>query len=515
MEDDANEAPGPAGVPVVALEPRPLQLDGAAAILAAAGTLIDGQPARGMLLTDDVGTGKTLTAWLGILAVAQQRGVRNVLVLVDRPKQITVPHWRRTIRGAGTAELGVLICTPDELPHLLAAGRSRWTFDLVVADEAHLYRNPDTARVRRFRTVTRFRTPHGKAPFVLHLTATPGNHPAEMTYLAPLLAQLHGEPVTRWADFGGRLREAGLPLAKSFGSWTWDDAARADASTQAEATSTMRSWLTEARPPLALYRPAPWGPAPLELMPTELSADERRAYETAWTQFRQAIEALVADREVHSHPRVAASAGRAAVLRLRQKASMLRAATTAEWAVGVVRAGRQAVVSCEFISAAADPIASAVEAAGVSVARLYGGRTGGLDPERERLRFQTGAAPVVVFTPTTSLSLEAGEFLADGSHATSAPREAVMHNVRYSGLQGRQILGRSHRDHQVCPWWIAYAEGTIEQTIAQIMLGRFKSTADSAGADSAALVEIAAALGVSWLPSSALAGSDRGEGGSA
>lgn len=513
LEDDANGTPGPAAPPATAMEPRQLQIDGAAAILAGSNSTYDGHPARGMLITDDVGTGKTLTAWLGILAVAAQRKVGTVLVLVDRPKQITVPHWRRTIRGAGTADLRVLVCTPDELPHLLDAGRSRWCFDLVVADEAHLYRNLDTARVRRFRTVTRFSTPHGKAPFVLYLTATPGNHPAEMTYLAPLLAQVHGEPPSRWADFGGRLLEAGLPLAKSYGSWTWNDRARAEPAVQADATATMRSWLTGMEPPLALYRSAPWGPAPLELMPTDLSADERRAYGTAWAQFRRAIEALAADREVRAHPARAASVGRAAVLRLRQKASMIRAATTADWAVAVTRAGRQAVVSCEFVGAAADPISLAVESAGIPVARVYAGRAAGRDLEQERLRFQTGAAPVVVFTPTTSLSLQAGELLADGGHAISAPREAVMHNVRYSGLQGRQILGRSHRDHQVCPWWIAYAENTVEETIAQIMLGRFKSTADSAGADSAALVQIAAALGISWLPVAALRGSEAHEGG--
>ena len=504
LEEDANGTPGPDGPAVTDLKPRQIQIEGAAAILAASESVYDGNPARGMLITDDVGTGKTLTAWLGILAVARRRNARTVLVLVDRPKQITVPHWRRTIRSAGTADLRVLVCTPDELPHLVAAGRSRWSFDLVVADEAHLYRNLDTARVRRFRTVTRFKTPHGKAPFVLYLTATPGNHPAEMTYLAPLLAQVHGEPVTRWTDFGGRLLAAGLPLAKNYGSWTWNDDARSDPSVQAEATSTVRSWLTDVPAPLALYRSAPWGPAPLELMPTELTADERRAYETAWAQFRHAIEALAADREVRSHPGRAATAGRTAVLRLRQKASMIRAAATAEWAVAVTRAGRQAAVSCEFVSAAADPIALAVEAAGVPVARLYNGRAGGRDPERERLRFQTGAAPVVLFTPTTSLSLQAGELFSDGQSATAAPREAVMHNVRYSGLQGRQILGRSHRDHQVCPWWIAYAENTVEETIAQIMLGRFRATADSAGADSRALVEIAAALGISWLPVSSL-----------
>ena len=71
-----------------------------------------------------------------------------------------------------------------------------------------------------------------------------------------------------------------------------------------------------------------------------------------------------------------------------------------------------------------------------------------------------------------------------------------MHNVRYSGLAGRQILGRSHRDHQVCPWWLGYAEGTAEEKVVQIMVTRLKAAGDAAGADSAALAGIAAALGV-------------------
>jgi hypothetical protein len=79
-----------------------------------------------------------------------------------------------------------------------------------------------------------------------------------------------------------------------------------------------------------------------------------------------------------------------------------------------------------------------------------------------------------------------------------------MHNVRYSGLAGRQILGRTHRDHQVSPWWVSYAEGTVEETIAQTMIERFKATSDTAGADSDALIRVAALLGVSWLPPDAL-----------
>lgn len=499
LEDDANSSDGLVAGDPPGITPRDLQIDGAAMILAAATSEVGGTSARGVLITDDVGTGKTLTAWLGLLAVARKRGAANVLVLVDRPKQITIPHWRRTVLAAGTDGLRVLICSPDELGRLLVRGRPRWPMDIVVADESHLYRNPETQRVQRFRRVTRFNEAHHKAPFVIHLTATPANHPAELTYLAPLFAQVHDEPVARWSDLGGRLVEAGIPLARSYGRWTWSPTA--GPAEQAESTARVRAWLAEAQPPLTLHRPAPWGPAPLDEMPVQLSPSERDAYRAAWSQFQQAIADLAADREVRARPTRGIGPGRAAVLRLRQKASLLRVGVTAAWAQRVVEAGRQAVISCEFVGAAADPIADRLAEAGIGVARLYGGIA---DPEAQRLRFQRGEAPVVIFTPTTSLSLHTGERLDGDLIASGAPREGLMHNVRFSGLQGRQILGRSHRDGQVCQWWLSYAQDTIEEKIAQIMITRFIATNNTAGADSSALVSIAALLGVSWLPTTAL-----------
>jgi hypothetical protein len=197
------------------------------------------------------------------------------------------------------------------------------------------------------------------------------------------------------------------------------------------------------------------------------------------------------------------------VLRFRQKASLLRVPATIEWVLGQVDDGFQVAVSCEFLGAAAVPIASALEGKGVAVARIHGSGDGPvLDLERERLRFQSGAAPVVVFTPSTSLSLHAGEELADGTAASPSGRVGVMHNVRYSGLAGRQILGRTHRDHQVSPWWVSYAEGTVEERIAQTMIERFKATSDTAGADSEALTRVAELLGVSWLPTDWLTAAD-------
>jgi len=537
LDDDANSSPAPIPAGVAQKIPRPIQLSGAAAIEAA---YVDGW--REFLLCDDVGTGKTITLWLGALAVAAARrrpvtggtGGRDtaaggpgrgksgepcrILVLVDRPASITIPHWRNTIAAIGDGGHRVLISSPDQLPKLLARnGRPSIRWDIVIADECHLYRHVATRRTEVFRRVARFDDSHAAAPFVIAASATPGQHPAELTYLAPVIAQLRGEKTTEWADFGGKLALAGLPIEKNrFGKWGWDSRAADDPDMQRDAIGQVRGWLADNDPPLTIYRAAPWGPAPLDLMPVELGLEEMAAYRTLWKSFQQALAALAAGADMTgpglaSSGRIgraaAARQGRVAVLRFRQKASLLRVPATVDWIRNQVDCGYQVAVSCEFLGAAALPIAQALSSGGIPVARIHGAVDGEiLDLEQERMRFQTGSARVVLFTPTASLSLHANEHLADGTHSTTVSRVGLMHNVRYSGLAGRQILGRTHRDQQVSPWWVSYAEGTVEEGIAQVMIERFKASADTAGADSSALGHVAQLLGVSWLPADVLAG---------
>jgi len=523
LADEANSSPAPAPASVAPKTPRPIQLSGAAAIAAA---YIDGW--RQFLLCDDVGTGKTITLWLGALAVAaagrrsvtRGQGSRKtgepcrILVLVDRPAAITIPHWRNTIAAIGDGGHRVLISSPDQLPKLLARnGRPSIRWDVVIADECHLYRHVTARRTAVFRRVARFEEPHTTAPFVIAASATPGQHPAELTYLAPVIAQLRGEKTSAWSDFGGKLALAGLPIEKNrFGKWGWDSRAADDSEMQQDSIGQVRGWLADNDPPLTLYRAAPWGPAPLDLMPVELDAAEMAAYRTLWKTFQRALAELAAapagaGLPSSARPTKAAATlqGRAAVLRFRQKASLLRVPATVDWIRHQVDSGYQVAVSCEFLGAAALPIGQALSAGGIPVARIHGSEDGEVrDLEQERMSFQTGSARVVVFTPTASLSLHANEHLADGSRSTTASRVGLMHNVRYSGLAGRQILGRTHRDHQVSPWWVSYAEGTVEEGIAQIMIERFKATADTAGADSSALDQVAEQLGVSWLPADVL-----------
>jgi hypothetical protein len=167
-----------------------------------------------------------------------------------------------------------------------------------------------------------------------------------------------------------------------------------------------------------------------------------------------------------------------------------------------VEAERQVAVSVEFVETAADPIREALLDSGVPVAAIYGRDR--FDVEAERLRFQTGAAPVCVFTVTASISLHAGELLPDGSAASATPRVGLFHQPRFSGIQARQVTGRTHRDGQVSPWRVAFAEDTVEEQVARVMVERLAVSGSTAGADTSSLQEIAELLDADWLPATAL-----------
>jgi hypothetical protein len=198
--------------------------------------------------------------------------------------------------------------------------------------------------------------------------------------------------------------------------------------------------------------------------------------------------------------------GRAALLRFRQKAGMVRVQATVDWVRSQVEAERQVAVSVEFVETAADPIREALLDAGVPVAGIYGRDR--FDVEAERLRFQRGEAAVCVLTVTASISLHAGELLPDGSTASPLPRVGLFHQPRFSGIQARQVTGRTHRDGHVSPWRIAYAEDTVEEQVARVMVERLAVSSATAGADTAAVAELARLLDADWLPAAALTGAD-------
>lgn len=480
-ENQLNQTLSTDDDPVEPMTPRPIQIDGARAIARHAAS---GGPQ--FFLTDDTGTGKTLSAIIGAKAVAKLRGITSVLVIADRPAEITIGHWARSIAAVGDGGLTWVVTTWDRLAKV--AGLVEW--GIVIADEAHMARNQDTKRWGHYARILGLHRARSK-PYVIAMTATPSHTPLEQGYLIPAYAHALGGSTKQWAaDWPGHLSAAGVHISRGRYGPQWSD----DPAEQAADLKRVRGWLADQDPPAMLHRPAPWGPAPIDALPIQLTAEQQAAYASEWETFR-------AENELARRGKNSAQ-GRAALMRYRQKAGMIRVDTTVEWAQAQIEAGRQVVISCEFVDTAADPIAERLSEHGVSVARLYG--SGRFDAEAERLRFQTGQAQVAVMTLTASISLHAGEQLGDGTRATATPRVGLFHQTRYSGIQGRQIVGRTHRDHQYSPWKIAVAEGTVEEKIARTMIRRYATTTESAGGDASALTDLAAMLGVGWLGAGAL-----------
>jgi hypothetical protein len=482
LEDELNEKPRP--LPMARpMTPRDQQCDGADVVAAHAAA-----GGRVFLLGDAPGVGKTGTAILAVKAIAEQRDVHTVLVVADRPAAITIPHWARSIAGFGDGGLRWCVTTWDRLAKV-----AKLRFDVVVADEAHMVRHTTTQRWKHWKAVSGAGRVKD-APYVLAATATPAHTPLELPYLAPEFAVRNAEPHKEWADLPKKLAASGFHVERGRYGWQWTE----DADERRADLARLQGWLADADPPAMLHRPAPWGPVSVTGTPVALTPAERVAYDSEWSEFRAEMQLARRARQ--------SAKGRAALMRFRQKAGLIRVQATVDWVKAQVEAERQVAVSVEFVETAADPIREALLDAGVPVAGVYGRDR--FDVEAERLRFQTGAAPVCVFTVTASISLHAGELLPGGAGASPLPRVGLFHQPRFSGIQARQVTGRTHRDGQVSPWRIAFAEDTVEEQVARVMVERLAVSGSAAGADTSSLQEIAELLDADWLPPVALTGND-------
>jgi superfamily II DNA or RNA helicase len=478
LEDELNDKPR--ALPLARpMTPRDQQWDGADVVAAHAAA-----GGRVFLLGDDPGVGKTGTAILAARLIAEQREVRTLLVVADRPAAITIPHWARSIAGFGDGGLRWCVTTWDRLAKV-----SKLKFDLVIADEAHMVRHTTTQRWKHWKAVSGAGRVKD-APFVLACTATPAHTPLELPYLAPEFAVRHGEGVREWADLPKRLTAHGFHVERGRYGWQWTE----DADERRADLARLQGWLADADPPATLHRPAPWGAVSVTGTPVALTPAERAAYDSEWSEFRAEMQLARRSRQ--------SAKGRAALLRFRQKAGLIRVQATVDWVKAQVEAERQVAVSVEFVETAADPIREALLDSGIPVAGIYGRDR--FDVEAERLRFQRGEAPVCVFTVTASISLHAGELLPDGRPASGTPRVGLFHQPRFSGIQARQVTGRTHRDGQVSPWRIAFAEDTVEEQVARVMVERLAVSGSAAGADTSSLQEIAELLDADWLPAAAL-----------
>ena len=137
--------------------------------------------------------------------------------------------------------------------------------------------------------------------------------------------------------------------------------------------------------------------------------------------------------------------GRAALLRFRQKAGLIRVQATVDWIEPQVEAERQVACSVEFVETAADPIPEPLLDAGIEVATIYGRDR--FDAEAERLRFQSGRGEGLrVHRDRLDQPARRRDRSPTARRARAPPRVGLFHQPRFSGIQARQVTGRTHRD---------------------------------------------------------------------
>lgn len=436
----------------------------------------------GFLLADDVGLGKTITAWAAILAM---RDARDVLIVCPLA---VVAHWRRTIELMGDGGKDIVILNYDRLGKLfevsdaqrkrikskkgLARAGTAPELDVIVLDESHRCKNPTAARSKLAAKLV------ANAGFTLWLSATAGQNPLELSYLAPLLARTTGASAKDLKDFEQWCLDEDLGVTRgTYGKWEWRG--------ERKDCEKVRALLFENRVGCVAgirRRPeeiAGWPAINRILQPIELSAEGRALYAEAWTAFRRELELAPRGKD----PKGAL----AATLRLRQKSSLIRVPGTVELVRELLDNGHQVAVSVAFVESLT-AIREALEGGvgGVSCAVIHGG-VPAAEREAQRLIFQRGEAKVVLFTVEEGISLHQGEY-------ADVPRSEVVHDLRWSAIQMAQIEGRCHRDGRFAQVYWTYADRTIEERIARVVAGRLQAMKEMIGDDVATLREIEALL---------------------
>ncbi|NCG18955.1 MAG: DEAD/DEAH box helicase family protein, partial [Rhodobacterales bacterium] len=295
----------------------------------------------GFLLADDVGLGKTLTTWEAVRAMPK---VSTVLIVC--PLSV-VPHWRRTIEAQGDGGLQIVALNYERLGKLfkidaakrkkvrskkgLARAATAPKFDVIIWDESHKCKNPTAAR-------TKFAIKlNAKAGFILWLSATAGQNPLELSYLAPLLSETTGSRAADLKDFEAWCAKLGLGVARGkFGRWDW----RGDP----KDCEKVRELLFDGKTPAGIRRRpediAGWPEINRILTPLELDPESRELYTQAWTDFRAELALEPSGRD----PKNAL----AAALRLRQKSSLIRGESTVDLVLELPDNGHHVAISVAF-----------------------------------------------------------------------------------------------------------------------------------------------------------------------
>lgn len=518
QEDEKNGMVTPPTPSENSFTPRPHQKDAAKAIAQA---YQNGW--GGFLLADKTGVGKTLSALVGIALIAklQNKGVQGKgKLLVVCPKGV-IPQWRQTLRAYRLSHplLRTLVINYDQLAKLLdtpsaarvAQKRSRKNkqiaksgqplvdFDYVIFDESQKLKNFPSSMVSLMATsVAKLNKPYVKdsSPFVIFSTATPGATPLNFSVMSGFMSRLIDPAYKKYVTpdkWGAFLEEKGFAVEKGKSGWVWASipwygknssnakevkayeagVAKAKA-TQRKDSQRIGKALLSKNSPFIMRSPkdlSGWPEQQFIPLPIELNPKQRRFYEEAWTQFRSWLNLTPAKKD----PKGALVEN----LRYRQKTSLLRVETLADFVAEWVDEGNQVYISCEFIETI-DAFKEKLAKKKITVAEISG-RTADIR-EEERLRFQKGHAMVAISTVVAGISLHQEEELPDGTKATSANRISIIADIRQNNLDTLQSAGRAHRDGKNSITYIPYIDDSVDKRVVDSFINKTANMKSMLGA---------------------------------
>src|SRR6516165_4199433 len=176
----------------------------------------------GFLLADDVGLGKTFAAWAGILKIVESSQEKWKILIVC-PLGV-VANWRSSVQWMGTNRRieEVVILNYERLGKIFEAkprkgakrlskrelarrGAASEEFDIVLFDESHALKNLTSLRAKFSVKL------YGSAKMIFWLSATAGQNPLELGYLARVPTQAEKAKSPRATD--GVASSAGSTVA--------------------------------------------------------------------------------------------------------------------------------------------------------------------------------------------------------------------------------------------------------------------------------------------------------------
>ena len=431
----------------------------------------------GFLVADEVGVGKTMSAWDFALT---EKTLKTVLIATTSAAQA---HWRNTVLHAGwRLDQRIVIINYEQLGKLfaepeggLSSSRKKGkrkrlanqgtapSFDLVIFDESHKGKNPTSARGILMRKIEK------KAKFCVYASATAGQNPVELVYLSSLLSFKTGKkiPSTTIEDFVEWCKSQGLNITRgAYGKIVWER--------NKDDLETIHDWLFGGTTPLAIRRLpediADWPKMQRQLQVVDLDPLARSAYAKIWDDFvREDIRAA-------DTPKTKSILQEKNRMRLRQESSWLRIKDTVDIACNLIEQGKKVAVSVAFKNVQEEMI-KLLEAKKIE-ANFINGSQSAHEKEEARLSFQKGSSDAIIFTVEEAISLHEGEYLK-----TDKPRVLLVHDIRWSAIQMAQIEGRCHRDGKLAPvMWLA-ASDTVDVDIASRMIEKVQNMKSMHGDD--------------------------------